>query len=282
MTDLIIKDSGVIAKAEIDSMITTAKTYPRDVRRSIDNAVMLATLDEATAQSCFYCLPRKEKDGTKKEIKGGSIRLAEIMANSWGNLHAATRIVENDGKHITAQSVAWDLESNVKITVDNKVSIVFGKGANQYTANADMQTVLANAAAAKALRNAIFKVVPKALVDRVLEKAMQFAIGDQKSMNSKVDEVIQKLGKMGIDKARILEYYGYESISQITAEDFKSLIGVGTALKEGYIKVDDVFTTEQAEQEGTASGKLAQLIARKKGLPHDELGEVHEQQNDIA
>jgi len=28
----------------------------------------LATMDEETAQSCFYALPRKDKDGNKVEI----------------------------------------------------------------------------------------------------------------------------------------------------------------------------------------------------------------------
>ena len=157
MSELIVRDTGVLARAELDTQISTAKAYPRDVNHSMAYAETLATMDEATAQSCFYCLPRKDKDGNKKEIRGGSIRLAEIIANAWGNLHAATRIVENDGRHITAEGVAWDLQSNVKITMQNKISIWFGEknGKGGYPANADMQTILSNAASAKALRNAI-------------------------------------------------------------------------------------------------------------------------------
>lgn len=246
MQELIVKDTGVLARAELDTQISTAKAYPRAIGPSIEYAIELATMDEATAQSCFYCLPRKEKDGTKKEIRGASIRLAEIMANAWGNIHAATRIVENDGRHITAEGIAWDLQSNVKIAMQNKISIRFGEkeGKGGYTANADMQTVLSNAASAKALRNAIFKVVPKALVDRVLERAMNFSVGDQKTMSSKVQEVFDKLIKMGLDKQRILDYYERKTIADITREDLQSLIGIGTAIKEGHIKVDQVFCLE--------------------------------------
>ena len=266
--ELIIKDTGVIARAELDTQISTAKAYPRkNPQIIVDHAIALATMDEATAQSCFYCLPRKEKDGTKKEIRGGSIRLAEIVANSWGNIHAATRIVENDGRHITAEGVAWDLESNVKIAMQNKVSIRFGEkdGKGGYTANADMQTVLSNAASAKALRNAIFKVVPKALVDRVLEKAMTYAVGDQKTVNSKVQDVFDKLVKMGIEKQKILDYYERKSIAEITSEDFKSLIGVGTAIKEGYIKIEDVFSFEgNGDESLSAAEKITQLLNEAK------------------
>jgi Ca2+-binding EF-hand superfamily protein len=278
MSELIIKETGVIARAELDVQISTAKAYPRKPQQAMEYAVSLATMDEATAQSCFYCLPRKVKDGTKKEIRGASIRLAEIVANAWGNIHAATRIVENDGRHITAEGVAWDLESNVKMAMQNKVSIRFGEkeGKGGYTANADMQTVLSNAASAKALRNAIFKVVPKALVDRVLEKAMSFSVGDQKTISAKVVSVFDKLTKMGIDKQLILDYYGRTALSEITTEDLQSLIGVGTAIKEGHIKIDEVFKAEKEPNDGiSAAEKIAMLIDFKKQV-NAETGEVNE------
>lgn len=274
--ELLISDNGVIARAELDVQISTAKAYPRNAQRAMNYATELATMDEATAQSCFYCLPRKEKDGTKKEIRGGSIRLAEIVANAWGNIHAATRIIENDGRHITAEGVAWDLESNVKISMQNKVSIRFGEkdGKGGYTANADMQTMLSNAASAKALRNAIFKVVPKALVDRVLERAMVFSVGDQKTVNSKVADVFDKLIKMGIDEEKILAYYGRASKSEITVDDFKSLIGVGTAIKEGYIKIEEVFDVEADTSQLSAAEKITNLLHSKKHNP--ETGEIND------
>ena len=125
--ELIIKDTGVIARAELDVQISTAKAYPRDSRGSIEYAIELATMDEETAQSCFYVLPRKEKDGTKKEIKGASIRLAEIVANAWGNIHAATRIVENDGRHITAEGVAWDLQRTSRLQCKTKCLSVLAR-----------------------------------------------------------------------------------------------------------------------------------------------------------
>lgn len=273
MSELIVQDNGVIARAEMDIMITTAKAYPRDIKKSIEYAEQLATMDEETAQSCFYCLPRKDKDGNRKEIRGPSVRLAEIIASSWGNLHAATRIIENDGRNITTEGVAHDLQTNVKISMQNKVSIIFGEknGKGGYQANADMQTLLTNASSAKALRNAIFKVVPKALVNRVLERAMNFSIGDQKTMNSKVQEVFGKLNKMGIQTDKILAYYGKNSISEINAEEFKSLIGVGTAIKEGHIKIEDVFNVEQDVNQNhlSASEKISNLLHAKR-MTHEE------------
>lgn len=268
MNELIIKDTGVLARAELDTQINTAKSYPRNTEQAIDYAIQLATMDESTAQSCFYCLPRKDKDGNKKEIRGPSIRLAEIMANAWGNIHAATRIVENDGRHITAEGIAWDLQANVKISQQNKVSIWFGEknGKGGYQANADMQTVLSNAAASKALRNAIFKVIPKALVDKVMECAMNYSVGNQKTLSSKVINVFDRLSKMGLDKDKILDYYGRKNISEITEDDLKSLIGVGTAIKEGFIKIDELFNIEEYSSSLSAAEKVNNLIHSKKNI----------------
>lgn len=273
--DLIVKDTGVLARAELDTQIATAKSYPRQSLASItEYATELATLDEDTAQSCFYCLPRTDKDGVKKEIRGPSIRLAEIIMCAWGNIHAATRIIENDGRHITAEGVAWDLQTNVKTSMQVKVGIIFGgkNGTKEYTANADMQTVLSNAASAKALRNAIFKVVPKVLVDRVYERAMTFAIGDQKTVNRKVSEIFDKLTKMGIAKQKILDYYGRASLAEVTGEDFKSLIGVGTAIKEGHLKIEDAFSTLVQSEDQT--NKSEELIDEWKKEYDSATGEI--------
>jgi hypothetical protein len=267
MSELIIKDTGIIARAELDVQISTAKAYPRNTDESVNYAIELATMDEETAQSCFYCLPRKDKEtGINKEIRGPSIRLAEIIANAWGNIHAASRIVENDGRHITAEGVCWDLQKNVKMSSQNKVSIWFGEknGKGGYQASNDMQTVLSNAASAKAIRNAIFKVVPKALVNKVMERAMTFAIGDQKTINVKVLEIVDKLVKMGMNKETMLEYYECKSIADITPDIYRQLIGVGTAIKECHIKVDEVFKAEKDTSDNvSASDKINLLLANK-------------------
>lgn len=261
--ELIIKDTGIIARAELDVQINTAKAYPRDTNQCIEYAIQLATLDEATAQSCFYCLMRKEKDGSKKEIRGASIRLAEIMMCAWGNIHAATRIIENDGRHITAEGVAWDLQSNVKSAMQNKVSIRFGEkdGKGGYTANTDMQTVLSNAASAKALRNAIFKVVPKALVDRVLERAMTFSVGNEERMAAKRDEIFEKLKNHQISEKTILDFYEKKNREEITRDELRQLIGLCTAITEGLISAKNAF--QDSPEETPAKDQINNLVKEK-------------------
>ena len=63
-----------IERANIDSQVSTAKQYPRDIRRSIDNSIVIATMNQETAQSCGYALPRGGK-----LITGPSVHLAKII-----------------------------------------------------------------------------------------------------------------------------------------------------------------------------------------------------------
>ena len=131
---------AAINKSEIDTQIATAKQYPRNLARVLNNIETLATMDEDTAASCFYILRRQGK-----VIEGPSVRMAEIIASSWGNLRLQARIVGNDGKVITAQGVCHDLESNYATSVEVKRRITnkYGK-----TFSDDMQVVTGNAACA--------------------------------------------------------------------------------------------------------------------------------------
>jgi len=258
---LMINDSGIIAKAELDVQISTAKAYPRDVMKFLEDARMLATIDEDTAASCMYCLPpRKDKDGNLSSIKGPSIRLAEIIASCWGNFHAAVRIIGNDGKFITAEAVAWDLEKNVKISAEVKRSIVTSAGK---TYSNDMQVVTGNAACSIALRNAIIKVVPRSFVDKIYAEAVKFAVGDQKTLDKKRKTLFSRFKAMGIEEKKIFDFFGKQKIEDFDLTDVEHLIGIGTAIKEGLIKVDDAFTIDFNNQEMNASDRINNLLKKK-------------------
>lgn len=258
--ELIQKDTGVIVRAEIDMQISTAKAYPRDVTKFVEKAIQLATLDEETAESCIYCLSRKNRNGEISEIKGSSIRLAEIAAACWGNIHALSRVVENDGKAITAEGVAWDLESNVRMGSQVKRSIMTSTGK---TYGADMQAVTGNAACAIALRNAIFKVVPKALVDRVYDAAVRFAVGDQKTINARRKHLFDRFAKLGIQQEKIFTYFNKSKLEEFTPQDLESLIGIGTAIKQGDLAIDNAFIITDETANMDIKERVQHLINNK-------------------
>ncbi|MQY76222.1 MAG: hypothetical protein GH155_01165, partial [Spirochaeta sp.] len=123
----------------------------------MDNSVVTVTMSDATARSCGYELPR----GGKK-IKGPSVHLASILAQNYGNMRVEARVSEVSDKYVSAESVAHDLETNfaVKVEVRRKILDRYGKRYNE-----DMIQTTGLAAAAVAYRNAVLRVIPRAITD---------------------------------------------------------------------------------------------------------------------
>lgn len=258
--ELMINDTGVIARVELDTQIATAKAYPRNIEACVNEAVAMITLDQETAESCFYCLVRNGKEG-KTEIKGASIRLAEIVASSWGHLHIAARTISNDGSFITSEGVCWDLEKNVRISQEVKRSI---KTKNGQTYSQDMQGVTSAAAQSLALRNAILRVIPRALINKLYNVAVQHAIGDVKTITSKIKSVADRLEKLGVPKQRILAFYGETSFDKFDQSHLEQMMGVGNAIKEKMLTVDEAFSLNENEKTEDSKENLARILANKK------------------
>ena len=232
-----------IERANIDIQIATAKKYPRSLARVKNDILSTATLDEETAESCFYVLPARGSEGGKP-IQGASVRLAEIAVSCFGNIKAGARIISNDGNFVTAQGICHDVEKNVSVSVEVRRSI---KGKNGKTYSDNMIQVTSQAACAIAYRNAVFKVVPLALVKPALDKAMQLAKGDIKSLSERRGIMVDKFAKLGITKEKLAERVGKQSIDEITLDDLQTLTGCYNALKDGEAAVDDIFPPTKKE-----------------------------------
>lgn len=233
-----------INRAEVDIQISTAKKYPRDLKRVLNQIETLATLDTETAEDCFYALKRGRGDDAKV-IEGLSVRFAEIMANAWGNMRIATRIIGNDGKMITAQGVCHDLESNLatSIEVHRRITDKYGK-----TYSDDMVVVTGNAASAIAYRNAVLKVIPKAITRRIVDNVKQVALGKALDLETSRNNALSNFKKVGVSDIQICEYLEIKSIQEIDKEHLFTLKGLWNAIKEGSTTVKETFVQKGVEK----------------------------------
>lgn len=244
-------DAGSLAmlnKSEIDMQIATAHRFPRSVTRFIEEATSLVSLTEEVAEECIYALPR---DG--KTIEGPSARLAEIVAYSWGNCRAAARVVDDQGEFVTAQGVFWDLQKNTAIGYEVKRRIVDSKG-RRY--KPDMVGVTANAACSIALRNAIFKGVPKALWASVYETARKTIMGDFQTLANRRAAALEAFKKYGVKPEQVFEKLGVRGEEDIALDHIVLLRGMVTALKDGDTTPEDLFPVAQQPSERSASASL--------------------------
>lgn len=254
--------AGILARAELDQQVSTAKAYPRSVTKFKVEALNMATLDQETAASCFYSLPRGGK-----AIEGPSIRLAEIIGSAWGNLNYGARVVSIDDKFLTAQGICRDLERNVTMTAEVTRRITGKNG----RFNDDMIGVTANAACSIALRNAIFKVVPMAYAKDILAQARKVAIGDAKTLGSRRASMIEYFGKMGVEPKRILWLLEKKSVEDIGLDELQVLVGLATAIKDGDTTVDEAFPAKDPNaqvEEPKPTSKAEAAVAKADGNGH--------------
>lgn len=243
--------AAALNKSEVEAQVETAHRFKRSITSFLKESQLLSCRNQAIAEACIYALPR---DG--KLISGPSVRLAEIMASAYGNLHIGARVVDVGDKEITAQGVAWDLEKNVRVSVETKRRIT-SKSGKRYSD--DMVVTTGNAAASIALRNAIFRVIPRAYVDQIYALARQVAVGDAKTLVSKRDDVIARLVKMGATQERIFGVLGIKGADDVTLEHIEILIGLGTSVKNGDRSIDDAFPAPLATLPAAEEGKRMSL-----------------------
>ena len=161
-------------RANIDIQVSTARAYPRNLSRCINNSIATATMDRETAQTCGYALPRGGKP-----ITGPSVHLAKLIVAQYGNMRIDARVIAINEREVVSRGMAWDLESNNAYAVEVRRSIIGKNG----RFSDDMITVTGNAANAIALRNAVFAVIPGAIVDKVYRAAQQTITGDLSDEN---------------------------------------------------------------------------------------------------
>jgi hypothetical protein len=257
-----------INRSEIDTAIMTAKKFPRDLTQVKKDILTLATMTQETAESCFYILKRKNKKGQVVTIEGESVRFAEIVISSWGNINAGFRIVGNDGKKITAMGVCHDLQKNVRYMGEVQRRITTSEGR---TYSDDMQIMTGNAAGAIAFRNAVFKVIPKAIVAGMTAKIKSVAIGDEQSLSERVKEIFKLVRtEFHVKEEKIFELFDKKSKTEFTNQEIFELRGIYNALKEGTTTVEETFygkNTEESKEE--TKQDIARRIANDEALKAD-------------
>jgi hypothetical protein len=274
MSEIIeIKQADVlqaINRSEIDMQVSTAKQYPRNLPDVLNKIATYATMDTETAEDCFYALRRNGANGGQL-IEGLSVRMAEIIASAWGNLRVQTRIIGNDGKTITAQGVCHDLETNMAVSVEVKRRITNKDGK---TFSEDMQVVTGNAASAIAFRNAVLKVVPKAVTKKVISEVKEVAMGKAIDLVTSRQNCLSNYAKIGVTDKMIFEYFGISKIEEIDKEMIFELKATWNAIKEGTTTVQESFIAPIEERRQAEEAKLKEVEGRKKGIKKEEQPEL--------
>lgn len=255
-----------IERANVDSQIATAKQYPRDLRRAINNSIAMATLDVPTAQSCGYALPRGGKP-----ITGPSVHLAKLIVSNYGNIRAEAKVVQITDKQVISRGTCWDLENNVATAFEVRRSIV-GRTGQRFSD--DMITVTGNAANSIAYRNAVFSVIPRAITDKVYQAAQHCITGDL----SDEDKIIARRKKcidyfkdeFGITEQEVVMLCGKKTVNQIKANEIALLLGITQSLTDGDTTVDELMKPYRKEETKNAIAAAAAEAAKNAAVKKED------------
>ena len=194
-------------------------------------------MNQETAQSCSYALPRGGKP-----ITGPSVHLAKIIVSNWGNMRTEAKVVQITDKQVISRGTCWDLETNVASAFEVRRSII-GKNGQRFSD--DMITVTGNAANSIAYRNAVFAVIPKAITDRVYYAAQKFITGDlsdyDKLLKVRTGVLNNFKNNYGITEEEVVKMCGKQTANQIGADEISMLMGTIQALKDEDTTVDELM-----------------------------------------
>ncbi len=225
----------------IDSQISTAKHYPRNTKRCLDNIELAVKLDKEFAESCIYSLRKG------KAITGPSVNLAKLVAQEFGNMRIEQKVLNADATHVSAEAIAFDLEKNISIRTTVKRSIIGSSG--RYSE--DLITITGNAAASIALRNAIFAIIPQAFIKKILRTVNQVILGDvstEEKLKTRRDLMIKSLienyASKRLTEDEIVASVGKSSVSHLSEDDIITLIGYEKTIKAGEQSFESIFRPE--------------------------------------
>jgi hypothetical protein len=264
--------------AEVDIQISTAHRFPRSISKFLKSATDMVTVDRATAASCLYRRPVGKEGGKMKYAEGESIRMAEIVAASYQNLRIASIITEVNGREVKASAMCHDLENNVAIRSDT-IESTLTKDGKPFSER--MQLVVAKSAQSKAIRDAIFRVVPRALCNSIRQAAEETALGQNKSLAERRKGVVDWIKTLGINGQRVYDALGIEGIEELGRSALLELVGIRTAIESGDVTVNDAFPEPEKDLPATGGRKKFGLGKDKVEKPGKE-APVNEQVKDVT
>jgi len=240
---------------EIQAALVIAKNFPRNQKASMDrilNACARPTLAE-------HALYQYARGGTN--ITGPSIRLAESLAQNWGNIQFGIREVEQRGGESVVEAFAWDTETNTRqVKVFHVPHMRYTKkGSYKLEDPRDIYEMVANQGARR-LRACILGVIPGDVVEAAVKECEQTLSSNIKITKERVAKMVEMYAELGVTKGQI-EARLQRRIESITPGLMLQLSKIYNSIKDGMSSPVDWFEPEPGKEktEGDAKSSAEKL-----------------------
>jgi len=221
---------------EVQGAIFMAKQFPRDEYAAIGRIERMCER-MSLAEQATYSYPRGGK-----QVTGPSIRLAEAIAQAWGNIDCGVIELENKNGASELMAYAWDLETNTRVTKMFKVKHVRDtkKGSSALTDSRDIYEATANFGARR-LRACILSVIPGDVVERAVDVCKETVTNKDKTpIADRIKKLEKAFKELSINRDQ-LEEYAQRNLNEFGRDEIFALQGVFKAIRDGQAKAEDYF-----------------------------------------
>ncbi len=228
------------ATQEVQAAMVIAKKFPRNPMEAMDR--ILSSCTRVTlAEGALYAYPRGNE-----VVTGPSIRLAEAIAQEWGNLQFGIRELSQQNGESTVEAFAWDVEKNTRQTK------IFQVPHKRFTRNGskkledprDIYELVANQGARR-LRACILGIIPGDVVDAAVRQCEQTQANSADAPAEEIKKMVTAFESYGVTQEMIVKRLGHRLESTIAAEII-GLRKVYASIKDGMAQASDFFETNGA------------------------------------
>lgn len=234
---------------EVQAALVIAKRFPRDEVAAFAR-IMKACNRLGLAEQAIYALPISGKNH-----EGPSIRLAEVMAQAWGNIKFGIKEISRTQGRSHCAAYCWDQETNgmseSEFTVDHWIEV--GKNGAPKTKKiltdpVEIDRLIANRGARK-LRNCILSVMPSDVIDDAMRACRAtLAKGGGEPLSDRIRKAVVAFESVAVSK-QMLEEYLKHPIEETMGEEIVGLMGIYKSIVDKQAKRADFFKTGEVEKQ---------------------------------
>lgn len=228
------------AIAEVQAAMVIAKKFPRDQIAAMDR-ILNACTRESLANTALYSYNKGGAD-----ITGPSIRLAEVLAQEWGNLQFGIRELSQVKGESTIEAFAWDIERNVRQvkTFQVKHERHTKSAVKVLTDPRDIYELTANQGARR-LRACILGVIPGDVVEAATKQCEITMQQKTQVTPESIKAMVDAFGNFGVTAELIAKRLN-KKIEAMNSAQMIQLRKIYASLKDGMSNPSDWFEVTQS------------------------------------
>lgn len=223
------------AVAEVQAAYVIAKRFPRNQAEAYSK-IIESCKRPFLAEQAHYAFP---KGG--KLVTGPSIRLAEVLAQNWGNIDFGTRELSQTKGMSVVEVYAIDLETNSQSRKTLHIPHVRDtkNGRTTLTDAREIYLEVANQTARR-LRDAIFKIIPGDVIEAASEQCKKTLTSSGIPIADQIRKMVVAFDELGIKVEHLEKRLGHKMESTIPQE-IVTLKVAYKSIKDGMATREELF-----------------------------------------